>query len=97
MKDQYEAERVLMLPPFLLVLAAGAYAQSAKDPRLDPSVTFSSKYKGQGDPGFVFGTVSNNSSDTYPCVCASSSICLHVLICAGPVMKVGISVFFPLR
>jgi len=54
---------LLLLPAF----GPGGYAQLAKDPQRDLSVSFSSRHEGS-DPGSVFGVVRNSSINAYPCV-----------------------------
>ena len=67
MKNQHEFVSILMLLPLLLFFSPGVYAQLAKDPQKDLSVTFSSRHEGK-DAGSVFGVVRNNSANAYPCV-----------------------------
>jgi hypothetical protein len=67
MKNRHEFLSVLMLLPLLPFFSPGVYAQLAKDPQQDLSVTFSSRREGN-DPGSVVGAVRNNSANAYPCV-----------------------------
>jgi hypothetical protein len=67
MKNQHEFVSILMLLPLLLFFSQVGYAQLAKDPQRDLSVTFSSRHEGK-DSGSVFGVVRNNSANAYPCV-----------------------------
>jgi hypothetical protein len=67
MKNRHEFLSILMLLPLLLFFSPGGYAQLAKDPQQDLSVTFSSRHEGN-DPGSVVGVVRNNSTNAYPCV-----------------------------
>jgi hypothetical protein len=67
MKNRHEFLSVLMLLALFVFFSPRAYAQFAKNPQRDLSVTFSSRHEGQ-DPGAVFGVVRNNSTDAYPCV-----------------------------
>ena len=70
MKRTLNRREVLnVLTLFLLVhfFSPGAYAQPAKDPQQDLSVTFSSTREGK-EAGSVFGVVRNNSANAYPCV-----------------------------
>ena len=67
MRNQHALLSKLLPLPLLLFFSLEAYAQSDRDPRRDISVGFGSKLEGK-DAGSVFGTLTNNSANTYPCV-----------------------------
>src|SRR4051794_13165365 len=67
MKNRHGGSRTMTLLSLLIFFGTGGYAQSARDPKSDLSVSFSSRHEGT-EPGSVFGVVSNKSANNYPCV-----------------------------
>ena len=57
----------LMLLSLLLFFSPGAFAQPAKNPAQDLSVSFQGDY-GKTEFGAVYGEVTNRSANAYPCV-----------------------------
>jgi hypothetical protein len=67
MKNRHEFLHRMILLALLIFFSIGVYAQAAKDPQRDLTVSFSSKHEG-ADSGSVFGVVRNSSANPYPCV-----------------------------
>jgi hypothetical protein len=68
MKIRPEFSRVLMLLLMLVAFSSQTAAQPGRNLDRDLSSTFSSMYQGFTDPGVIFGTVTNKSVYSYPCV-----------------------------
>jgi hypothetical protein len=65
MKNRHQLLRILFLLPLVILFGPNAYPQ-AGDPARDLSITWSSRK--EPDPGFIFGSVTNKSINSYPCV-----------------------------
>jgi hypothetical protein len=67
MRNRHGPVSMFALPSLLFFFSPVVYAQLARDPQQDISVSFSSRHQGE-DPGTVFGVARNNSANAYPCV-----------------------------
>jgi hypothetical protein len=65
MKSRHQLLAILFLLPLVFLFGPNAYPQT-KDPARDLSVSWSSRR--ESEPGTLFGSVTNRSANTYPCV-----------------------------
>ncbi len=77
MKNWHFFSSTLILFFLLSLLSLGSYAQRPNDLRQDLRVSFSSKDE-RGGPGYVVGTVRNNSGRTYRCVRIKFELFTHI-------------------
>src|SRR6185369_11448920 len=65
MKNRHQLLTILFLLPLVFLSGPNTYPQT-KDPSRDLSVSWSSRR--ESEPGTLFGSVTNKSINSYPCV-----------------------------